>query len=397
MGLLTLVIALTAGITSVSACRPTHDFKEYSRWIDTNGQLYLDVKAKNYYSLGCLEGIELSSKILGMKYSIQALALSYGIPYDYLIQLASLYEPYIAEEYKEEMNGISDVLGDLNITYDDILLQNCFIDIFYGQLTPQMSGNPLPPLEIGCTAIASKNKDKSITIGQNFDFAAFLHPTLSFVLHQIKGKTTIFSLRMGAMLGLPMGKNGNGVISTVTVIRSMVTGSIGVPSTSRTRFAFENSKTATEFNEYLWGENIPTSFNTIYADRKSNVIGTENIPNLSVIDEIQVGDYLIRSNTYINDEFKPYLLDPLYSIERHEKASELVESSFSDNILSLCELIHILQYNDGTAASITRKDSIDPQEPQTGAFMGCRSRKCNNFGFFGIGNPLDNALGIVPL
>ncbi len=383
-------------IEPVSACSNKKEIYNNFKWVESNGQLYLDIRATDYYSLGQLEGSQLNSQILGLKVSIQALFANYGIPYEYLIQLAYLYENYVPEEYIEEMTGIADVLKPYNITYSDILLQNCFIDIYYGQLVPQMSGNPLPPLEMACTAIASKNKDNSITIGQNFDFSSFLHPTLSFVRHQIKGKPVIFSLRMGAMLGLPVGKNSNGVYSTITVIKTIVMGSIGIPSTSRTRMAFEKSKKASDFYEILWGENIPTSFNSILADKKNNAIGSENIPNLSSIKEITTAEYLIRTNTYITEEFKPYLLDPSYSIERHQKAIELVDKYFNDDSLTLKELILILRYEDGTNASITRAGSTNPEDPQTGAFISFKSWRSFSFGVFGLGNPVDNSLGIVP-
>ncbi|MFX1274896.1 MAG: C45 family autoproteolytic acyltransferase/hydrolase [Promethearchaeota archaeon] len=392
-----LSISISINVVPVNACYNSSEFEEYAYWKDSHGQKYLEIKANDYYSLGCFEGIELADKILTMKASIEALFSGYGIPYDYLRDLANLYKPYIPEDYITEMQGMADVLDFQGIIFDDILLQNCFIDIYYGQLVPQLSGSPRPPLEIGCTGMASKNKDGSVTIGQNFDFSQFLHPTLSFVLHQIKGKPAIFSLRMGGMLGLPMGKNSKGIISTVNVVETIIIGSIDVPSTSRTRLGFENSKSAEEFFDYLNISTLPVSYNSIYADKKSNVIGTQNIPNLSLKEEIEVGEFLVRSNTYITEEFKPYLLDPSYSVNRQNKAEELVGESFVDEKLSLYELINILQYKDNTDASICRIGSIDPVETQTGAFMACRQFRIFGFGIFGLGNALESNWGIIPI
>ena len=78
-------------------------------------------------------------------------------------------------------------------------------------------------------------------------------------------------------------------------------------------------------------------------------------------------------------------------------AEELVMDSFRDRKLSLCELIKILKYNDGTDASICRNDSNDPMESQTGAFMASRQSNYFGIGIFGLGNPLENSWGIIPV
>ncbi len=382
---------------SVNACGKPPYFDQHALWKESNGQKYLEIKANDYYTLGFFEGIELDSKIIALKTSIEAMFANYGILYSYLLDLANLYKPFIPGDYITEMQGMVDALKFQNITFDDVLLQNCFMDIYYGIFIPQMSGSSLPPIEIGCTAIAALNKGGSVSIGQNFDFSQFLHPTLSFVFHQIKGKTSIFSIRMGGMLALPMGKNNKGVISMVSIVETIVMGAFGIPATIRTRMAFENSKRAEDFFQYMKGSNVPVSFNSIYADKKSKVIGTENVPNICVKNSVNGLDYIVRTNTFVSDDLKSYLIDPLYSVNRQKKAEDLVENSFKDKSLSLQEFMTILQYKDGTDASICRIDSSDPIASQTGAFMVCKQKESHNFGFFGLGNALENSWAIVPI
>ena len=399
ISIILIIFSISIGIIppSVNACGKPSYFKEHALWKESNGQNYLDIKANDYYTLGHFEGIELASKIRGLKTSIETLFANYGIPYNYLLELANSYKPFIPGDYISEMQGMADALKFQNITFGDVLLQNCFMDIYYGIFIPQMSGIPIPPIEIGCTAIAALNKGGSVSIGQNFDFSQFLHPTLSFVLHQIKGKQSIFSIRMGGMLALPMGKNSKGVISTVNIVETIVMGTIGIPATFRSRLGFENSKYAEEYFQYIKGDNFPVSFNSIYTDKNSIIIGTENVPNIYVKEIVHGLDYVIRTNTFISDELKPFLKDPYYSVNRQNKAEELVENSFKDKKLSLHEFMTILQYKDGTDASICRIESSEPLACQTGAFMACKQKNYHKFGIFGLGNAIENSWGIIPI
>lgn len=391
-------ISMTFLPFSVSACYIPPSESEYAIWKDSNGQQYLDIKTNDYYTLGTLEGSNLAEQIITMKLSIQAMIQNYNIPYEYLMLLASYYLPYIPSDYITEMQGMSDALISLGITFEDILIQNTFMDIYYGQLIPLLSGYPQPPIEIGCTAIGVKNEGGlTTTIGQNFDFAQFLHPTLAWVKHKVGDQQTIFSLRMGAMIGLPTGKNSKGVISLVNVVETIITGSFGLPATVRTRLAFEGASNLNEFFTLIYADNFPASFNLVVGDKQLNVVGAEHIPNTYTSTTLNIGEFIVKTNTFLTPEFRPFLVSQEYSMNRQYKAEELVSNAIADGSLSLPELITILQFKDGTDASICRNDSTNPLESQTGAFMGVRSTKWFNWGFFGLGNLLDNNAGIIPL
>lgn len=216
------------------------DDESFATWQDSNGQAYLFIYAKNYYELGLLTGQYLATEILTFDAILKYLISSYGLSMDQILYFANIYNQFIPEDYKLEIQGIADAL---DLTYTDVLLQILFLDLYYGILQPLMVG--LDGLS-ACTAFGISNGwGRHNIIGQNMDFGFIFYPTVSWVKYKVAGKNTVFSLRVGAM-SLAIGKNRK-VASTMTLVQTWKVAEFGVPTTIKARIAFETCRTAKDF------------------------------------------------------------------------------------------------------------------------------------------------------
>jgi hypothetical protein len=356
-------------------------------WIETNGQQYLQLTAENHYELGALEGQYLADKILYGHGLIQQLVQQYQLDINELMYLAQLYENFIPERYKQEMQGISSVLP---ITYNDILLQNAWLDIYYGHLIPQMTGAGVPPIEIaGCTAIGTNNFVLD-AVGQNMDFAAPFEPSTYWIRYKVGDSPRVFCLGVGSGK-ISIGKNPY-VIAAATVIKTAVTGEIGIPQCVKSRMAFETAENADEFVSIM-ESSFTSSWNyivadTIFSEAFSKPIACETLPATAV--NIPVEDITVRTNTYVTDSLRPYLLSQTYSMARQAKAEYLAEEDRGR--LTIKEIGEILSYHDGTDASITRYAQT-PEDTKTLAFFISNGI----ISYFGLGNPRDADWGKIIL
>ncbi len=364
----------------------------YARWVERREQSYLLAVASDYYTLGTLLGQNLGDKIVLMDMILTNLIAQYNIDMEQAWMLIRGYEYFIPEEYKQEMVGISDSIP--NLSYDDVLLQTCFLDFYYGQAMPlmigQMMGKLINPIKLfGCTAIGSKNKDGSVTVGQNMDFGYIFKDTLSFVNYRVKGKHSVFSLRMGSFV-LPIGKS-KFVYSTLTLVQTAVMGEVCTPISIKGRYALENSHDTFEYQEYMTTMGFSAGWNWIVGDKYGNLIGCESIP-ASYIETIPES-IIVRTNIYVSEYMQPFLIDPLLSKARQVKAEELAQEEYDGKKIQAKELIEILSFNDGTDASICRFPPSNPQDPATLAFFSVRRGQ----GYFGLGNPVDNSWVRTPI
>jgi hypothetical protein len=398
LGLSTLLIAsMMVGINSVRACEdfgPNRDIpirlsaiQGFAKWKSSNGQAYLLIKARDYYSLGYLTGKGLMNQILTMDAIIKSLISSYGFDLQEIIYYAQIYDLFIPMEYKDEMQGMADAT---TLSYLDILLQVVFLDLYYGILIPAQIGID----DVGaCTALAIKNTKWHVTIGQNMDFGLPFLPTLAYVKHTVMGKQAVFSLRMGAST-LAIGKNER-VSSTLTLVQTCKMANFGTPTGIKARIAFENCKSASKFFEVMISSYC-ASWNYIVSDFKGDVIAAESLPDSIILKSLKFRETAVRTNTYISEELKVFLIDPTYSIPRQMKAEELLKARQESKwIVREKDLMTILCYHDGTNASICRfPDLADPTYVCTEAFfVSSGVRK----GYFGIGNPIQSTWGRVPI
>jgi hypothetical protein len=392
-----LIVTMIMGLNSVTACEDYESNRDrsiksstiqgFARWKSSNGQSYLLVNARDYYSLGYLTGKGLLNQILTMDAIIKSLISSYGLNMQEILYYAQVYDLFIPTEYKEEMQGMVDAT---TLSYLDILLQIVFLDLYYGILIPTQIGLD----NVGaCTALVIKNTKWHVTIGQNMDFGLIFLPTLSYVKHTVMGKQAVFSLRMGAST-LAIGKNKR-VSCTQTLVQTWKMANFGIPTGIKARIAFENCKSASKFFEIITSSYC-ASWNYIISDFKGNVVATETLPDSFIIQNLKSGDTTVRTNTYISEELKVFLIDPTYSVSRIMKAEELLKAKQESKwIVREKDLMFILSYYDGTDSSICRfPDPADPNSICTEAFFvssGVRR------GYFGIGNPIQCSWGRVPI
>jgi hypothetical protein len=398
LGLSALLIVTTmVGINSVRACEnyelnrdipiTSSAIKGFAQWKSSNGQAYLLINAQDYYSLGYLTGKGLVNQILTMDAIIKSVICSYGLNLQEILYYAQIYDLFIPMEYKNEMQGIADATS---LTYLDVLLQEVFLDLYYGILIPAQIGID----GVGaCTALAIKNTKWHATIGQNMDFGIIFLPTLAYVKYTVMGKQAVFSLRMGAST-LAIGKNKR-VSSTLTLVQTWKMANFGTPTGIKARIAFENCKTASEFFEVMTSSYC-ASWNYVISDFKGNIIAAETLPDSVIVKDLKFGETAVRTNTYISEALKMFLIDSTYSLPRQMKAEELLKTKQESKwIVREKDLMDILCFYDGTDASICRfPDSVDPTYVCTEAFfVSSGVRK----GYFGIGNPIQSTWGRIPI
>lgn len=352
-----------------------------ARWIETNGQKYLFVSANTPYELGYLTGQKLWSQIVSLKLILILMCSEFHLSYFQLEQRAKQYLPYIPAEHKNEMQGLAD--GSTNslgfpITFNDILIQNTFLDIFYGQIIPEN-----PNLVLGCTAIVAKNEEGSIIYGQNFDFINLFSSTISFVLHKLGSNPSVFGIRFGGTLNIPMGKNEHNVTSLVTVVRTTIHSELTIPTACRSRIAFESSSTADEFLN-----NLIVQYGIIQpAGMVVNIIDNDKFFKIEVAPNdlfIEEPEYSIATNTFLNSSWQAFLQDPLYSKDRQAEAETLFNDKYSDLSLTYEELIEILK----DEPYICQKNG-GSTDVGTIAFFTTND--------FGLGNLQNNKIGKVPI
>ncbi len=354
--------------------------KSYAIWRESNGQKYLEICALDYYTLGLFEGEYLSKKIKEMKILIKILSLKYlpkKFSYKKFKKIAENYEKFIPKYLQSEMLGMADAIK--NVSYEDILLQNCFLDLLYGQLIPKDIHNSiLHSYDLGCTSFGAINQDSTL-IGQNFDFSIIFKPALSFTLLKMPKKPEIFSLRLGSMLSLPAGRNSYGVSIAVNVVKSRVEGFFSIPVSIKSRIALESSKNAESLYNFLISRPNPASGNLLISDN-SKIIAMEILPFDHIREDIV--RIVVRSNTYISDSFQKYLIKPNYSKKRQKYAETHLNEIYNNKSLTDDKLINLLA-DEPTICRLKRRKSM------TIAFL---TKK-----YFGIGNTKYDEPGIVPI
>lgn len=353
-----------------------------ARWKNSNSQNYLEIFASDYYQLGTLEGYHLSNQIKSFKKVIKFLSLTFKskeYSYKKLIELSKDYKPFIPDHFLLEMEGMADSVN--KISFDDILLQNCFLDIFYGILIPKFSkSNVLKNFEIACTSFAVCNKRRTL-IAQNFDFPFFFRRSAAFVYFHTPGNPSIFSLRLGALLSLPIAINSFGVSVRINAIKSSRQGGISIPSSIRVREGLEKAKTAQAFFNYITRSDFTASCNILISDL-SKVFSLEVIPYR--IEKKEIKYCVSKSNTFVSDSLQVSLIDPKYSKKRQKYADKRIKSVYEKSGGQLNEkgLLSILKDN----SIVCRRNFL---KPMTLAYLTDH--------YFGIGNPRSSPSGLVPI
>jgi len=349
--------------------------KNNAHWVTDNGEKYLYIEAENEYELGRLEGKYLSAKIANLKRIIQLFGMlnsKHGFGYSNLIKLAQQYETSIPNEYKEEMRGIDRAI--VGVSYNDILLQNCFVDILYGHYFPQGNFQPNDSsLQMGCTVVGFLNND-SITIGQNFDFNNVFKHTLAFVYHKVQGKYAQFGLKVGGILSIPCGTNSKNVSIFVNVVKTNIQALFTTPIAFRTRLAFDSATDPEEFRNIITSEDSSLSMNLLIANN-TKMISIQCVPgNYS----ISRPDQCVNTNTYTDAFFQEYLQDKTYSKNRQNITESLLSDFSADLQLSDSEFISIM-----SDSRIYQSNS---------GIMGISTLTCSSTKFFckGIPSPLND-------
>ncbi|MFX0144682.1 MAG: hypothetical protein ACFE9C_11435, partial [Candidatus Hodarchaeota archaeon] len=327
-----LGISVFSGLISFGNACETNDIEgNYAEWIYSNNQPYLYVEADNYYTLGFLEGQNLAFQIAWMKLMIMLQAQEIGLSYDIAIYFALDYLEFIPDEYLLEMEGIADAVEvvsilfmgqiyEISIDFMDVLVQNCFWDIYYGKIIPMLTGYPQSPLIAGgCTAIGSHTHRKPI-FGQTIDLTLLMMPTVAWVYTKINGKK-MFTFRMGSMLAMG-GINKWGLSISVNLIEVFNYGCLGIPLSVLYRSVLENTRFVKQAEKVITSNDFTLGWNFIIRNRWS-MIAIETIPNTFSSERIGRGSYTFDANIYENSLFKMFMIYPTKYLERYNRVSEL--------------------------------------------------------------------------
>lgn len=384
-------------LNSTLACKNNAYETNYAEWKFSNGQSYLYAKADNYYTLGYLEGQNLGFQAAWMKLMIMLQAQEIGLSYDIALYYALDYLDYFPEDFLLEMNGFADSIDFIlvpfmgvfyNITIDfmDVLIQNCFWDIYYGKILPMMSGYPQSPLIVaGCTAIGSRESRGRAILGQAIDLSLLMQPTASWVYTKIQGKK-VFSFRTGSMLAMG-GVNKYGVAISTNLLEVLNLGCIGKPISVIYRSALENAKNVRQAKDLILDNDFTLGWNYIIRDKR-NIVAIETIPNSYSLEKVKRRGYTFDANVYENPLFKSFMIYPMKYVERYNRVSELCQIYGRDGKLTIHDLFDI--YSDPVIAR--RYTFQDPLEVGTAGsfFVDAKSRV-----YFCLGNPVDSELGLI--
>ena len=390
----TLFMIVLIGMMGIMISSPSvkAEGEPYAEWIDTNGQQYLHVVADDYYTLGVLKGSNLAMQELTLRAVIEGVALAYGLDYATVRYFASGYDAYVPEDYRNEFQGIADgvnlAMQSLGMTpdfdYMDVLVQNAFVDIMYGQLLPMMAGEHMviPDQELGCSAFGAMNRFlwfNSPMVAQNFDFDPNFVGTLAFVLSEIND-VSVFALHFGACM-LPTGENSHGVKVVVNALRTVVYCTPQDPTGVMARDAFEHSTSALEFENHITDS---MSYNMIICD-DNDLIGLQVSP-IKIVRE-DVTTTVVRTNTFIDEELKMYLIDPTYSVERQAYLEQRMDEEYINRRWIALMLNQRVMDILADEPIICRSGD---ESSHTLAFY-------NSYGSFGIGNLANDPAGVVPI
>ncbi len=362
--------------------------KEYAEWRDSNGQRYLEVAAEDPFTIGLLQGERLADQIHHLKHYVEDFSVRYATKRKSYTKFRELarngYEKFFPPHFIAEMKGFAEGAKDMD--YEDILVQNCFFDIVYGQLIPEDVENLLlGDYALGCTAFGIMNthgadKNPTTLIGQNFDYAKFFRKALSFVHLKKPDKPEVFALRLGGMLCLPAGRNSLGVAMTINAIKSRVQGTLTMPATAKARLCLETSVTADSCYDLFFSMPNSGPCNLLIADN-AEIIAVEVLPEDHV--KKNVTTTVVKSNTFVTGRLQQYLTHPKYSKLRQYYAAGRLNQMYEDKggVITDDDLLELLR----DKPIICRKKRL---QPKTIAFI---TRK-----YFGTGNPLDNPIGQIP-
>ena len=288
------------------------------------------------YDFGYLQGQALSQYIFNMMVVMH--------PWVGFIQresrdLISEFEKYIPQEYREEMRGIargaSNRLGII-VSYEDILLQNIFTDLVYGRQIPQDN-------LMGCSVVGYVSSN-GVVAGQSFDFTKImgydnLLDTTVFVLSEFNG-TSIFGLRMGGSLSIPMAKT-NFYSVFINVVPSLAYNeNISTPMFVRTRMALENAQTLEEFESIMDFQSMPGSYNFMFAN-ETLIRGYQVSPEQY---HVNSSNFIVNTNRYVHEDMVESLVDPEYSLLRQQQVELMCHEAISNNTLTEERLLEIFEF-----------------------------------------------------
>lgn len=400
--LIVLGISLIVLTSPFLVTKLTHIYNPsgYAEWKDGgNNQSYLYIETDNYYDLGYLEGQFLGKQILSAQLLIAMMFRGTEYGYSFFAEEAPKYLAYIPDDYIDEMEGMArgaTAKTGTSITFTDILIQNTFIDVIYGQIYPVLETTSA---EIACTAIGVQNNDSTMVFGQNFDFPRVLNdkgfsekgylPGLAFVHVKMEGVAEIFGLRLGGILNMPCGITSNGIKAFINVVHSNATNQYQTPMMVTSRQALETATSITEFRTIMVGNLdsplVSCSYNMLLVD-ETTLQGVQCYSNYV---DTYASPY-VGTNRYINETSNAAVFTRgNYSLDRQEYVTQYINTTITMNAeFTEADLMTVLGERGNETVPAICREGPSLSESITLAFLTGNS--------FGLGTVYDG-LGTCPL
>ncbi len=253
-------------------------------------------------------------------------------------------EKNVAEEYKEEIYGISESASDkyqyIGSNYQRILNYHAAHDI----------GHALQNMAlVGCTSFGtwnSKSKDSTMIIGRNFDFwvsdkfaldkiVAFFHPSAGY---------KYMSVTWGGFIGVVSGMNEKGLSVTINAAKSDIPSGSATPVSLVTREILQYAKNIKEAIAIARSRKMFVSESFLVASAEDNkAVLIEKTPkDLDIYDPQQ--DYILctnhfQSNGLDSSKGNKTQLKESASPYRYERMMELLKANGPNTVQKTVDIL----------------------------------------------------------
>ncbi len=219
-GFLALVIFVVM-LSSVSSADSSSVIAAYGEGYleNINGLLVLHLKGSPY-EMGYQHGTLLKEQVQenGQRYLYDFIIGNWGYSYEYLLDSSNMMEPYIPQEYKEEMQGLAE---GANVSYTDLLILHTHLDVIRSGLGAVRSGGQglgsskaVPQfLCSNFVALDSATADGNVYHGLNLDWTleSGIQENALVIVYEPDNGNAFVSVSWAGLMGALTGMNGHGV------------------------------------------------------------------------------------------------------------------------------------------------------------------------------------------
>lgn len=302
---------------------------------NVSGLLVLHVKGTPY-EMGYQNGFLLKERIQASIQYHNQLMTDMGYSYEYMVNCSKAMEPYVPQEYIEEMQGLAD---GASVNYSDVLLL---------QIDADLPGRGWT----GCSGFAifgNATIDGHLYHGRNLDSSLLPPPSRLITVYEPGSGNAFFNIGHFGIIGADIGMNKKGISLGLKFSSSNDTTLEGMPILFILRKVLQYSNNLTEAISIINQTSRTTGWNLILGNGKNlNACVVEISTNYckvfwagdpaeDILPHYSIGNAVRRTNHYVDFELAatqrfPY--DPRdswnWSWNRYEKLSQIILGNYSN-------------------------------------------------------------------